>query len=81
MAALDYKIIMLGDSGVGKTTFFHRIRTGEFMDTAETVGRLLRTEERLVHRVKLGDVEIKVSHTTCTLYYTCIKWQKKYIII
>ena len=30
----EYKIILLGDISVGKTTFFLRIKVGDYMDTA-----------------------------------------------
>ncbi len=30
-----YKVIIIGDSGVGKTTLFHRILFGTFIDTSE----------------------------------------------
>ena len=29
----EYKIVLLGDPGVGKTTWFLRVRQGEFVDT------------------------------------------------
>lgn len=32
-----FKLILLGDFGVGKTTLFHRIRTGRFLQGAHTV--------------------------------------------
>ncbi len=30
----NYKIIIIGDSGVGKTTLFHRILFGTYVDTS-----------------------------------------------
>ena len=33
MADAEYKIVLLGDPGVGKTTWFMRLKQGEFVDT------------------------------------------------
>lgn len=62
----EYKIILLGEVGVGKTTFFLRIRDGEFVDTS-TVGRStamrmrLHVQPQLSYSLKLKDgVEVKV---------------------
>ena len=30
----DYKIVLLGEVGVGKTTFFLRIKVGDYVDTS-----------------------------------------------
>ena len=36
---IDYKIILIGNSGVGKTCFFRKLSTGEFFDTnISTIG-------------------------------------------
>ncbi|XP_066482512.1 ras-related protein Rab-26-like [Tiliqua scincoides] len=32
-----FKLILLGDFGVGKTTLFHRVRTGHFLQGAHTI--------------------------------------------
>lgn len=64
----EYKFILLGDSGVGKSTFFHRIRTGEFLKTDATVGRIRRREERLVHSAKVRDQDVKVLSNTGKVY-------------
>ncbi|KAJ6624816.1 hypothetical protein lerEdw1_014805, partial [Lerista edwardsae] len=34
-----FKLILLGDFGVGKTTLFHRVRTGHFLQRAHAVGQ------------------------------------------
>lgn len=36
----SYKIILLGEVGVGKTSLFNRIRTGKFCDTQSSTGGL-----------------------------------------
>lgn len=39
MTEIAPRVIILGDSGVGKTTLIHRIKTGEFLeDTTPTIG-------------------------------------------
>ncbi len=58
-SAGEYKLILLGDSGVGKSTFFHRIRTGEFL-TETMMGRRKRPEERHIHRGKVNGKDVKV---------------------
>ena len=66
----EYKIILLGEVGVGKTTFFLRIRDGEFVDTS-TVGRStaqrmqLCVQPHLSYSIKMRDgVEIRVRMTS-----------------
>ncbi|XP_053099756.1 ras-related protein Rab-13-like [Hemicordylus capensis] len=41
-----FKLILLGDFGVGKTTLFHRIRTGHFLEHAHTLGQHMDTCEK-----------------------------------
>lgn len=41
-------MILLGDFGVGKTTFFHRIRTGHFLEEAHALGQHVSVCEKNV---------------------------------
>ncbi|KAH0617344.1 hypothetical protein JD844_015398 [Phrynosoma platyrhinos] len=43
---LRFKFILLGDFGVGKTTFFHRIRTGHFLEEAHTLGQHMNVSQK-----------------------------------
>ncbi|XP_037747763.1 ras-related protein Rab-13 isoform X2 [Chelonia mydas] len=45
---LKFKLILLGDFGVGKTTLFHRIRAGRFLQGAHTADEHLAICERTV---------------------------------
>ena len=54
----EYKIVLLGDPGVGKTTWFTQVRQGEFVDTdnaAFSIG-----VDHLEHRVVVDGKEVKV---------------------
>lgn len=55
----EYKIILLGDPGVGKTTFFLRIKEGDFVDTELRPTASLGVEH-LEHQHKIGGVDVKV---------------------
>ncbi|KAJ7338239.1 hypothetical protein JRQ81_010958 [Phrynocephalus forsythii] len=46
--SLRFKLILLGDFGVGKTTIFHRVRTGHFLEEAHTLGRHVSVCEKMV---------------------------------
>ena len=53
----EYKIILLGELGVGKTTFFKRVRDGS--DHGEyTCSRV--AADSLTHTMRIGDAEVKV---------------------
>lgn len=56
----EYKIILLGDPNVGKTTYFLRIKQGDFIDTEQRPTASFGVEH-LEHKVKVGDTEVKVS--------------------
>ncbi|XP_060627729.2 ras-related protein Rab-19-like [Anolis sagrei] len=43
---LRFKFVLLGDFGVGKTTFFHRIRTGLFLEEAHSLSQHMSLCER-----------------------------------
>lgn len=50
MADIEYKIVLLGDPGVGKTTWFLRIKQGEFVDT-ENHQTVSMGVEHLEHKI------------------------------
>ena len=57
---IEYKIILLGDPGVGKTTFFLRVRDQEFVDTELRPSASIGVED-LAYEHKIGDSTITVS--------------------
>ena len=58
VADAEYKIVLLGDPGVGKTTWFLRIRQGEFVDTENPVVSM--GVDHLEHRCTVQGKEVKV---------------------
>ena len=59
MAAPQYKVILLGDPGVGKTSFFLQLRDSSFVDTDSRPSASIGVEDmEYIHRI--GDTEIKV---------------------
>lgn len=56
----EYKIILLGDPRVGKTTFFLRIKEGDFVDTELRPTASLGVEH-LEFQHKIGGVDVKVN--------------------
>ena len=54
----EYKIVLLGDPGVGKTTWFIQVRQGEYMDTDNPA--ISMGVDHLEHRVTLEGKEVKV---------------------
>lgn len=59
MAAPQYKVILLGDPGVGKTSFFLQLRDSTFVDTDQRPSASIGVEDmEYTHRI--GDTEVKV---------------------
>ena len=54
----EYKIVLLGDPGVGKTTWFLQVRQGEFVDTENTA--MSMGVDHLEHKVTVDEKEVKV---------------------
>ena len=54
----EYKIVLLGDPGVGKTTWFMRVRQGEFVDTENPAVSM--GVDHLEHKVMIDGREVKV---------------------
>lgn len=55
----EYKIILLGEPGVGKTNFFFRLRDGVFIgSTASTVSTGI---EHMEYKMRINGSTIKVS--------------------
>ena len=66
----EYKIILLGDPRVGKTTFFLRIKEGDFVDTELRPTASLGVEH-LEFQHKIGGVDVKVSDP-CMIPYLMV---------
>ncbi|KAH1178028.1 hypothetical protein KIL84_011730 [Mauremys mutica] len=63
---LKFKLILLGDFGVGKTTLFHRIRAGRFLPGARAPNEHLavcQSTVRLSHPQSPGLVQISLWDT------------------
>ncbi len=58
----EFKIILLGDPAVGKTTYFLRLKEGGFIDTEKRPTASLGVEH-LEHVMTIGGVEVKVSRS------------------
>ncbi len=54
----EYKIILLGEPGVGKTSFFFRVRDEVFL--AESPTTVCTGVEHLEHRIVIDGQEVKV---------------------
>ena len=60
MSEINYKIILIGNSGVGKTSFFRKIATGEFYDkNISTIGIEKKSLELNIDIQKDGKKEKK----------------------
>ena len=65
MSQVDYKIILIGNTGVGKTSIFRKLDTGEFSEgTISTIGvekkeneKLNKEIEALIQKEKKKDKE------------------------
>ena len=67
MAAPQYKVILLGDPGVGKTSFFLQLRDSSFVDTDNRPSDSIGVEDmEYTHRI--GDTEVKVRYE-CYWYH------------
>ena len=55
----EYKIILLGDPGVGKTTFFLRLREQEFVDTEQRPSASIGVDD-LLYEHTVDDTRVKV---------------------
>ena len=57
-----YKIILLGDSNVGKTSFFTRVKSGMFF---EDPSFRLRTVDSLLYEMEVDGTRVTVSYYVC----------------
>ncbi len=60
------KILIVGDSNVGKRSFFLRVRNGEFIDTSQ-LHNMTEMDNHLEYPMKIGNSEIMVSLKCLTL--------------
>lgn len=54
-----YKIVLLGDVGVGKTSIFNRIKTDRFIQSSTTVGP---GTDQYTHTTTIGEDSVIVSY-------------------
>ena len=54
-----YKIVLLGDVGVGKTSIFNRLKTGRFIQPSTTVGQ---GTDQFVYTTTIGEDSLIVSY-------------------
>ena len=60
MSQIDYKIILIGNTGVGKTSLFRKLQTGEFTEgTIATIGVEKKTMEMSLNVAKEGKKQNK----------------------
>ena len=60
MAQVNYKFILIGNSGVGKTSFFRKLSTGEFYEkNISTIGIEKKTFDLKIEAEKDGKTEEK----------------------
>lgn len=52
---LTYKVLLLGSDGVGKTTWVHRLLTGQFNE------QYIKTEDNQINQVDLNTYPIQIS--------------------
>ena len=67
MASPQYKVILLGDPGVGKTTFFLQLRDSAFVDTESRPSASIGVED-LDYKHTIGDTEITVRIVHINMY-------------
>lgn len=63
----QYKVILLGDPGVGKTTFFLRLRDSSFVDTESRPSVSIGVDD-LEYKHSIGDTDITVSVSSQSQY-------------
>ena len=59
----EYKIILLGEPGVGKTNFFFRLRDDIFVGSS--VSTVSQGVEHMTFKVTVDGEEVKVCYKTC----------------
>jgi GTPase SAR1 family protein len=62
----EYKIILLGDPGVGKTTFFLRLREEEFVDTEQRPSASIGVDD-LLYEHTVDGTKVKVGVLTASM--------------
>ena len=60
MAAVQYKIVLIGDAGVGKSTFFQRLRLGDGFDP-ESMGVVTLGADSFDYNCTVDGTPVKVS--------------------
>lgn len=58
-SGIQYKVILLGDPGVGKTTYFLQLRDSSFVNTETQPSASIGVED-MEYRHMIGDTEVMV---------------------
>lgn len=58
----EYKVILLGEPGVGKTNYFFRLRDGVF--AGPSVSTISQGVEHMTHKTTVDGEEVKVCNLT-----------------
>ena len=66
IAEYNYKIIMLGGVGVGKTSLFHRIKTDKFLEDVVGSSRSTVGSDVYQYSTTIGEDRLNVS---CIYYH------------
>ena len=75
----QYKIILLGEPGVGKTSFFFRVRDDIFL--GNSVATVSGGVEHLEYEMKIEDTRIKVLLANLTVFYVSPNSNLLYIMV
>lgn len=66
----EYKIILLGEPGVGKTNYFFRLRDDVFVGSS--VSTVSQGVEHMTFKATVDGEEVKVYTTSLIVLYMCV---------
>ncbi len=75
----EYKIIIIGDPNVGKTSYFLRVRDGNFVETEELRSTILSGVEYLKYGMKIDDCNVVVRPQSNFLLLKSIRFLSMYL--
>lgn len=66
----EYKIILLGEPGVGKTNYFFRLRDDVFVGSS--VSTVSQGVEHMTFKATVDGEEVKVQVTKLSIVFACV---------